>query len=268
MWLSPMPMKEDLDHIYDRNYFCNKLFFKSSVENVYGYYDFMSERFYKQISFASIIACIKELAELGQSPSLLDVGCGLGHLLDVAYDEGFDVEGVEFNPYAVEQTRKKYNFPIYLGDIAGYSGRQFDVITMFDVVEHLQNPFEAMRKVVTFMKPKGMLVLTTMDCDSVVSRILGTRLEDFRRIREHLFFFTRRSMERVLRQNGLEIVRIGSYGHTFRLDFLADRIRLISNPAGMIFQKIVRLLKIEKRMVHINPLTKMIVYARQSVRER
>jgi cyclopropane fatty-acyl-phospholipid synthase-like methyltransferase len=213
------------------------------------------------------MANVKGLIEMGGRPSLLDIGCGLGHLLDVAFDEGFDVEGVEFNPYAVEKMRKKYNFPVYLGDVAGYSGRQFDVITMFDVIEHLQNPFATMIKIANLIKPRGILVLTTMDCDSIVSRILGTRLEDFRRIREHLFFFTRSSMKRVLQQSGFEVIRINSYGHTFRLDFLADRIRLISNPAGVMLQKAIRLLRIDKRMVHINPLTKMIVYARQSARD-
>jgi SAM-dependent methyltransferase len=185
-------------------------------------------------------------------------------LLDVAFDEGFDVEGLEFNPYAVEQIRKKYNIPVHLGDISSYSGKQFDVITMFDVIEHLQNPFEDLKKIKELMKPPGILVITTMDSDSIVSRLIGKRLEDFRRIREHLHFFTRKSIEKILRENSFEIIKISSYGHTFRLDFLSDRIRLISLPLGAIFQKTVKLLGIDRKMLYINPLTKMIVYARRT----
>jgi hypothetical protein len=102
-----------------------------------------------------------------------------------------------------------------------------------------------------------------MDSDSIVSRLLGKRLEDLHRIREHLFFFTRKSLKKIPEENGFEILKVRSYGHTFRLDFLSDRIKLISPVCGMIFKKTVKYLGLSKKMLHLNPLTKMIVYAKR-----
>lgn len=263
MWLFPMPTKEDLQQIYNQTYYSNKSFFSTSLENIYGYYDFISERLYKQMSYSSILNQAKKYLKAEDVPALLDIGCGLGHMLDVAFDEGFDVQGIEFNPFAVEQIRKKYNFKVHLGDIALYKGKIFDMITMFDVIEHLTDPFAAIKTARTLLKPGGLIIITTMDSDSVVSKILGRRLEDFRRIREHLFFFTRKSLRKILEESGFEILKVRSYGHTFRLDFLSDRIKLISPVCGAIFKKTVKYLGLSKKMLHLNPLTKMIVYAKR-----
>jgi 2-polyprenyl-3-methyl-5-hydroxy-6-metoxy-1,4-benzoquinol methylase len=263
MWLFPMPTKEDLHKIYTETYYSNKSFFSTSLENIYGYYDFISERLYKQITYSSILGKAKQFLNMTTSPGLLDIGCGLGHMLDVAFEEGFDVEGIEFNPYAVERIKKKYIFPVYCGDISSFTGRTFDVITMFDVIEHLMDPFTALENIRKICNIGGLLIITTMDSDSLTSRLLGKRLEDFRRIREHLFFFTRKSMTRILEEHGFKIIKINSLGHTFRLDFLADRIRLISPAWGAVLKKVVKYSGIKGKMVHINPLTKMIIYAKR-----
>ena len=69
-----------------------------------------------------------------------------------------------------------------------------DAVVMFDVIEHLRDPFAALDRLRDAVVENGLLVLSTMDSESVVSRLIGSRLEDFRRTREHLFFFSRETL--------------------------------------------------------------------------
>lgn len=264
MWLYPHQRLDDLHEVYDESYFQNANFF-DGTSNLYGYYDYFEERFMKQSAYQGLLRNIKkdlETFECGKS-RFLDIGCGLGYLLDVAHDEGFQVKGVEFNKVAAERLRSKYVFPVYSGDVLDFKDEPFDVITLMDVIEHFLDPMQCLAHIRDLVKPGGLLVLTTMDCDGIVSKMLGTRIEDFRRVREHVFFFTRLVIRDMLNKYGFEVLRIKYHGHHFRLGFLAHRLKLVSPVFGGVFGAFVKALRVEQATVYVNPLTKMIIYARR-----
>ncbi len=264
MWLDPQPSLEELGAVYGEDYYQNEKFFEDRNESIYGYYDYLSEKYFKQHNYHLLLdRLIGFMADFGSDSRLLDVGCGLGSLLDVAFDKGFQVEGVEFNRTAAEQVRRKYTFPVFTGDLLDYEGGPFDVVAMLDVIEHLREPFQAIRMLNRLLKPGGVMMLSTMDCDSLVSRLLGKRLEDFRRVREHLFFFTRRTMGLVLEAEGFEVLRTDSYGIPIRMDFLAQRVRLTSRSLGAVFGKAVQTLHLSSLQFNFDPHTKMVIYARK-----
>lgn len=264
MWLHPRPTVEELHSVYDDSYFRNSNFF-GGISHLYGYYDYFEERFKKQSAYQELVRNIrKNLGSFESGKSrFLDIGCGLGYLMDVAHDEGFQVAGVEFNNSAADRMRAKYVFPVYSGDVLDFKGEPFDAVTLMDVIEHFLDPMRSIAHISTLVKPGGLFVLTTMDCDGIVSKLLGTRLEDFRRVREHLFFFTRRSVTDLLEKNGFEVIRIKYHGHHFRLGFLAHRLGLVFAPVGALMGACVKGLRIDQVTVYVNPLTKMIVYARR-----
>lgn len=264
MWLTPQPTEEMLRNVYSADYFSNDHFLSGRSDVLYGYHDYMLERFTRQSGYRAIVSRLKECIRTDARPHrLLDVGCGMGHFLDVAHDAGFSVRGVEFNPYAVAALRSKYVFPIECGDFMAYDGGPVDAISMLDVIEHMRNPIAVLERARDLLPAGGVLVLTTMDSDSVMSRLLGARLEDFRRVREHLFFFTRKSISVALESLGMEVLGIRSHGHTIELGFLADRLALVSRMAGRLLGVLVRALGVTHATVHINPGTKMILFARR-----
>ena len=161
-----------------------------------------------------------------RTPHCKDVGCGLGFLLEAAAARGFDVAGIDCNAAAVDWVKSSYGYPAFLGDVMDYEGDPRDVVTMLDVIEHLPQPLEALERAASLTTPGGLLVVSTMDSDSLVSRVLGRRLEDFRRTREHLYCFTRRTLRDVIERAGFDIVRIDSYGLTIELGALAKRASL------------------------------------------
>ena len=265
MWLTPRPTEEELHEIYGFDYFRNDAFFAHGNQTLYGYYDYFSERFIKQHDHRRIVDRLSEMSggAPGEAPRFLDIGCGLGYLLDVAHDGGFAVEGVEYNPEAVKWITAKYRFPVYCGDFMKYDGEGFDAVAMLDVIEHLPQPLEALRRVAALVAPGGVFVLSTMDSDSLVSRLIGKRLEDFRRTREHLYFFNRGTVTGALERAGFEVLRIESYGLTIQMDFLAARARLAFPVLGAVFERLVRWGRLANARFRFDPRTKMIVYARR-----
>jgi SAM-dependent methyltransferase len=264
MWLYPRPRPDDLHSVYDDSYFKNTSFF-DDISHLYGYYDYFGERFTKQSAYLEILRDVKKHLtsfENGKS-RFLDIGCGMGYLMDVAHDEGFRVAGVEFNAAAAARLRSKYVFPVYSGNVLDYHDEPYDVVALMDVIEHFTDAELTTAHIATLVKPGGLLVLTTMDCDGIVSRILGARIEDFRRVREHLFFFTRKLIRDLLKRDGFEVIQIKYHGHHFRLGFLADRMTLVSPTLGRLMRFCVRRLYLEETTVHVNPLTKMRIYARR-----
>ena len=265
MWLTPRPSEAELKEIYSVDYFRNRDFFDAENDTLYGYYDYFSERFIKQLDHQRIVDRLADPRPVSgvSRPRFLDIGCGLGYLLDVAHDRGFDVEGVEYNPAAADWIASKYQFPVFCGDFMAYEGGHFDAVAMLDVIEHLPQPFDALDKVAAVTKPGGVFVVSTMDSDSLVSRLIGKRLEDFRRTREHLYFFNRRTLGAALERAGFDVLRIESYGLTIQLDFLAARMRLAFPVVGSLFEKLVRWFRLSDRRFRFDPRTKMIVFARR-----
>lgn len=268
MWLDPQPTEAELHEVYGEDYYSNQRFFESNGQTIYGYFDYASERFVKQQDLQRVVERIVGLLDPAKTNGrrLLDVGCGLGYLLDVADDRGFAVQGIDYNASAVDWIGRKYTFPAVSGDFMAYEGGPYDAVTMLDVIEHLPRPFEALEKAAALTRPGGVFALSTMDSDSLVSRLLGSRLEDFRRTREHLYFFNRRTIRGGLERAGLEVLRIDSYGLTIQMSALAKRAKLALPRAGAVMERLVRWSGLSSQQLHFDPRTKMIVYARKPLR--
>jgi 2-polyprenyl-3-methyl-5-hydroxy-6-metoxy-1,4-benzoquinol methylase len=264
MVLDPMPTPAELHSVYNQDYFENENLTQTDPSRVYGYVDYISERINKQKGYRAICDRLQAYVNPARKPPrLLDYGCGLGFFLDAAYDRGFDVEGVEFNGYAIDYIRKRYRYPVFLPEELP-PGMRYDAITMFDVIEHLHEPFDAIRQMRDLLVPGGVLLLLTMDSTSLTSRLLGKRLEDFRRIREHLYFFDRGNLSSILEKQGFEVLATESIGHSFEFRLLASRLRATLPAIGAPLEWLLRLFPfLSRRSIYVNPRTKFIAYARK-----
>jgi SAM-dependent methyltransferase len=265
MYLDPWPTEEDLRAVYGDAYFQNPEFLQGHNDSLFGYSDYIAERLTKQAEYVRIARELKAALGDPARPRLLEVGCGFGYFLDVAFEEGFDVTGIEFNEHAVQRLQRKYAFPVHAGGLetTALPDGGFDAVALFDVIEHLRDPFVALDTLHRALAPDGILVVSTMDAESIVSRLLGKRLEDFRRTREHLFFFGRKTLASVLDEHGFEVCGLRSIGHTFELAFLLDRLSLYHRGLFRSLRAAAARLGIGSLPLRINPGTKMIAYARK-----
>ena len=93
---------------------------------------------------------------------VLDVGCGSGFFLDLAREAGCDTSGLEFNTAAAEKARAKGHriFSRLLNELSQEeTGGGFDLITLFQVLEHVSQPVTVMKDAAKFLNPGGIIVV-------------------------------------------------------------------------------------------------------------
>lgn len=101
------------------------------------------------------------------NPRLLDVGCCRGEFVDLAVRRGYDAYGVDMVPVFVEYARSTYGERFGLVDSDLNSALEklgvtsFDIITLWDVIEHIDNPIEFLRNLTGFLRPGGSIFLRT-----------------------------------------------------------------------------------------------------------
>ena len=170
-----------------------------------------------QIAYGKRLAHIKRA--LGRTGSLLDVGCGLGMFLRLAQEEGFFVKGVEMNEESAERLRKDEGIEVANCLFERYeTADTFDVITMWDLLEHLADPLTALRKAYALLRPGGILVVETPARDSVahwMAKLLYYL--SFKLVKSplnliygvhHLQYFSRRSLRKAIQASGFDVVRV------------------------------------------------------------
>jgi len=116
-----------------------------------------------------------------QKGKILDIGCSFGFFLDVARGRGWQPVGIDIGEHAVEFGRDELGLEVYVSDLrnAPPACREVDVITLWNVVEHLDEPAVEFRHINALLKPGGLVVFTTGDLDSYVTRLQGLRWRMF-----------------------------------------------------------------------------------------
>lgn len=141
--------------------------------------------------------------------SLLDVGCGSGRFLAVARERGWKAAGLDVSPSAARLAATASGAPVYQGDLARPRppGQEpVDVVTMWDVLEHLTDPVAALAETPRWLRPGGLLVVQTQNVNSVTAAWMGRRWEQF--VEFHLYHFSPRALRLALERAGLETVSI------------------------------------------------------------
>lgn len=145
---------------------------------------------------------------------LLDVGCSSGLFLDEARKAGFDVHGAELSPDTARFAHDFFGLDVHAGDWrdAGYADGSLDVITLFDVIEHLPDPKGELIALRRLLKPGGVLLMSTPDIDGLFPRLsyLVAETIDYWPHPEpphHLYQFSARTLQAMTSVAGFAPVR-------------------------------------------------------------
>lgn len=131
--------------------------------------------------------------------SVLDVGCGNGGFLINMKKLGFQVQGTEWTAHSAARVGAEHGIAIHAGDLLdlNLSGQSFDLITMWHVLEHVQRPYETLRRIHELLKPGGGVMLAVPNAESRQARNFGTAWLHYDPPR-HLFDFGCSSLDRLL----------------------------------------------------------------------
>jgi 2-polyprenyl-3-methyl-5-hydroxy-6-metoxy-1,4-benzoquinol methylase len=154
---------------------------------------------------------------------LLQVGCGYGLLLDEARQRGYEVEGVDLSAAAVRYAREQLALPVRelaLEDAAlqaAAAGARYEAIVAVDVLEHLDDPMQALQRLRILLAPGGALLITTPDPASPASRLTGLRWWGYEPA--HAYLIPRRTLRWMIREQGLVPVEHTTATQSFTLGY-------------------------------------------------
>jgi SAM-dependent methyltransferase len=141
----------------------------------------------------------------------LDVGCGRGELLRVLTRRGWHAVGTELASAAAEALRRA-GLEVHLGrlDEIGLDDQSFDVVSMVEVLEHVEDPGTLLRDARRLLRPGGAIYLTTPHGRGLSARALGTRWSVVVPP-EHLQLYSVRGLERLLERSGLQVKAVRTH---------------------------------------------------------
>ena len=140
---------------------------------------------------------------MGGTGRLLDVGCSTGAFMVAARDRGWTVEGLEVGRASAEYARGSYGLKVTEGSLYDEApDAPYDAIAFLEVIEHLPAPIAALRRLRSWLRPGGRLLLTTPNFDSLFRRVHGAKWWVINCEDEHIVLFNPTTIEHALRDAG------------------------------------------------------------------
>jgi len=183
--------------------FCEPIPSQQELNNYYKVYAY-ENNYYSPITKQRYIELLKKFEQFRVTNNLLDVGCGNGFFLEVAKNHGWNVYGTEYSEKAIEILQEK-RIKAFKGElnINNFKPEMFDIITSFEVMEHINNPQEEIRKFNYLLRKEGGLYITTPNFNSV-SRNLLKQKWNIINFPEHLTYYSVKTLKQLLINNGFE----------------------------------------------------------------
>ena len=149
---------------------------------------------------------------LGRRGKILDVGCGNGSFLHYAQTQGWEIFGTDIR---ISSAAKRLRCPLWEGQLQeiDFGSARFDVVRFNHVIEHIQNPLDALTRTRELLKPEGVLYISVPNITGLSSRLknlqcrLGLSQHRWRHYAalHHLFFFSPQTLRLVIERAGLRV---------------------------------------------------------------
>jgi len=154
---------------------------------------------------------------------LLDVGCGLGHFLRAAGQDGWDIFGIEPAEYRAAMARGNTGASIYpdLDSVQRDRSEPFACVTLWDVLEHDGDPLRLLQRVGGLLQPSGLLAVSMPNRGGLEARLRGSSWRFFRPEFGHMTHHTPDTLRRLLQQAGFWVVAVQTEGSLNVADRLA-----------------------------------------------
>lgn len=202
VYQNPQPIYEMTEDIYDGLHYHERFI---ETEEVY-------------LSTAKIYLdeLNKELIKLKDQTNkkninLLDIGCGIGYFLSLAKKDGYDVMGTDISKWVANYVKEHHGIKVVSGNFLELKlpENYFDVITMWQVIEHLPQPNLFLKKIFTLLNPGGILVIATPHVDNWFAQMYKSNWNCFMPD-EHLGLFNLESMKLILEKNNFDLITVKS----------------------------------------------------------
>lgn len=254
LYTNPRLKKKNINDLYDFTYFNN------TISHCFGYSDYLADEKKIRKTFIRRIEVIGNY--FPDKGTLLDLGCAAGFFVDEAKKRGWSAEGVELSSFMANYAKDKFSLNVTNVDIEKYKfvKNRYDLITMWDTIEHLTDPLNLFKKINLSLKKKGMIVFSTPDVGSFPARITGNSWIGFKLSDEHLTYFSKNTIKTLCDLTGFEIIKWHYLGKYVSPSLFIDRIGIYNKFLASGFNIIKKFLP---KQFYINPFDIICVYARK-----
>jgi 2-polyprenyl-3-methyl-5-hydroxy-6-metoxy-1,4-benzoquinol methylase len=235
IYQNPRPTQREIEHYYPQEY--------------EPYYQERSENWIvKKVNRYGIekrCRIINSLPGIKKGGNLLDIGCSTGLFLNELQQTGiWKVSGIEPNEFAAHIARERFKLKVFIGSLSetNYPTGFFDVVTLWDVLEHLPDPADTLNEISRITKPQGYLVMRIPNYDSLDSILFGSAWAGLD-LPRHYYVFSRQNIRQFIEKKDFVIKKISGGIGTYPTFTLSIRFWLtIHSIDSSIRKKIIGIL--------------------------
>jgi 2-polyprenyl-3-methyl-5-hydroxy-6-metoxy-1,4-benzoquinol methylase len=179
----------------------------------YSNYSYDSDSPLSPLTKESYNLLLDKFEKFRKTNKILDVGCGRGWFLIEAKKRGWEVYGTEFSEKAIEVCEAS-GLNMKMGKLENntFSQGVFDIITSFEVIEHINNPLEEIANIHRFLRKGGLFYCTTPNFNAYLRYYLRENYNNVIVYPEHLSYYTRSTLKKLMRVNNFNTQRVLTTG--------------------------------------------------------
>ena len=241
VYVASHPHQNDLGELYGESYY------RSENSRELGYTDYVADEANIRRTARRRLQRLQRHVRTGD---LLDVGCATGFFLDEARQAGWSTSGLDLSDFAVQYARREFGLEVLCGTLESVKlpAESLDLVTLWDVIEHVPDPAGCIREAWRLLREDGVITLATPDVASIPARLAGKSWVGYKLSGEHITFFSKRTLIRMLEAAGFEVLQTGHIGKHVPLALFRDRL-------GMYFPPLAGLLKVAEDLTGLSALS-------------
>lgn len=200
--ISPKLNSSEIEKYYPADYIC----YLEAIEDDHNAFSRLNRR-------VALDKRCKQVTKRARQPGrILDIGCATGIFLDGMQNRGWDPYGIEPNQQAADYAKKRFKIEVFNGYLeeANLSDSSFDVITLWDVLEHVQNPNVFFEEILRILKPGGIVIGTLPNATAWERYLFGEYWVGWE-IPRHYRSHTPTTIRNFLKQHGFLNIELFSF---------------------------------------------------------
>ena len=200
---------------------------------------------------------------LSENHKVLEIGSYYGILGNIIKSHVKEYTGLELSKHAAEYSKKNFGLDITTEPLEKFFTKNilFDIIIMNDVIEHLDDPFQALNLIEKNLKPDGVLIFTTFNIDSILPKIMKSKYHWI--IPMHKFYFSNSTLKFFLKANNMDLFKIKTDTRLISFEYLLNKFCILAPKIDFIFKFLLKFNFLKRITIKINLLDLNIYFAKK-----